>query len=74
MQEPIIRQVASKLEGKVRVLKVDIDRNQAVARKFKITGVPTLILFHKGESVWRQSGVVQKHHLEQAIMNNQLNV
>ena len=57
---PIIQEVAKELDGKVRVIKIDVDKNPALADKFQIRGVPTPMLFKDGKSVWRQSGVLQK--------------
>lgn len=66
---PILKDFASKQNGKVRVIKVDVDKNPAVAMAYRIQGVPTLILFKNGEAVWRQSGVVPVAYLEQAVKN-----
>ena len=46
---PIIQDIARDFSGKVKVIKIDVDRNQGVAMKYGIRGVPTLILFNKGE-------------------------
>jgi len=67
MMAPILKDVAGKMGEKVRILKVDIDRNPAVARFYQVQSVPTLILFRKGEIKWRQSGVLQSGQLMQAI-------
>lgn len=64
---PILRQTAEKHGETVRIVKVDVDKNPAVAQSYQITGVPTLILFHKGEILWRQSGVVPAAYLTQVI-------
>ena len=53
---PILDQVKTELGDSVRILKIDVDKNQMVADKFKIRGVPTFILFKNGQIVWRQSG------------------
>jgi len=67
MMQPILEDTAKQLGGKVKILKVDVDRNPLAASKFQVRGVPTLILFSKGEVVWRQSGVVQTQQLVQLI-------
>ena len=53
---PVLDQVKNELGDSVRILKIDVDKNQTVADKFKIRGVPTFILFKNGQIVWRQSG------------------
>jgi thioredoxin 1 len=64
---PILEQVAAQHQGKLKIIKIDVDRNQAVAQQFRVQGIPTLILFHKGQPVWRQSGVVPGPQLTQAV-------
>lgn len=51
----------------VRVLKVDIDKNRSTAEHFNIQGVPTLILFKKGQVLWRQSGAMNAQQLSGII-------
>lgn len=53
---PILDQLKNELGGKVRVIKIDVDKNPTVADQFKIRGVPTFILFKGGNMIWRQSG------------------
>jgi thioredoxin 1 len=67
MMSPILHQVRDNMKDDVRILKLDVDKNPAVADAFQVQGVPTLILFHKGKMVWRQSGVVQANVLENII-------
>ena len=66
---PIIQDIARDFSGKVKVIKIDVDRNQGVAMKYGIRGVPTLILFNKGNIIWRQSGVVRKIDLNNILKN-----
>jgi thioredoxin 1 len=67
MMQPILEDTAKQLGGKVKILKVDVDKNPLAASRFQVRGVPTLVLFSKGEVVWRQSGVVPAHQLLQII-------
>ncbi len=64
---PIVQQVASEFAGKLKVLKVNVDTNQAAAAQYKVQGVPTFILFHKGQIVWKRAGAVPGHMLSQVI-------
>lgn len=64
---PIIKNVKKKVGDKAKVIKIDIDKNQLLANKLQIRGVPTLILYKNGETMWRQSGVVSELELIQVI-------
>lgn len=64
---PILGDVKNELGEKVRIVKIDVDKNERLASKFQVRGVPTLVLFKDGEQVWRQSGVLQKNELIQVI-------
>ncbi len=64
---PILKQVKDNLKEKVTIIKIDIDKNPAAAKANNIQGVPTLIVFKKGEIKWRQSGVVTAKQLEQIV-------
>lgn len=64
---PILEQVKNEMKDSVRILKIDVDKNPQVAEKYKIRGVPTMILFKKGEIMWRESGVMDKNTLVSKI-------
>ena len=60
---PVIREVAQATEGKARVVKVNVDKNQEAAQAYGISGVPTFIVFKNGNVVWRHSGTIDKNKL-----------
>lgn len=67
MMHPILENVKSRVGDKVRIVKIDVDEQQALAMQYRIQAVPTLILFKNGQQVWRQSGVVQSNELVSLI-------
>ncbi|MCC6753755.1 MAG: thioredoxin [Saprospiraceae bacterium] len=71
MMQPVIQNLKSKVGNAARILKVDVDKNPAVMRQYNISGVPTFILFKKGQIVWRQSGAMSEQALIEAIFANQ---
>jgi len=67
MMPPILEQVRDKLGGKVRIIKIDVDKNQKLALELNVSSVPTLAIFSKGEIKWRQPGVQQANTLVQLL-------
>jgi len=63
MLAPILKQVKEELGEGVKIVKIDVDKNQPLAAQYQVRGVPTMILFKKGKQLWRQSGVLQKHEI-----------
>jgi len=60
---PIVNSVKSDLEGKMRVIKVDVDKKKSVSNKYKVSSLPTLAIFQNGKIVWRESGMKTKTEL-----------
>ena len=70
MMAPIMQQVSRDMEGKVKVIKVDVDKNEEVARKYQIRSIPTMILFKNGKVMWQGVGVMQADQIKAIIQKN----
>jgi thioredoxin 1 len=67
MMAPVLNEVAGQLTDDSYVGKVDVESNQALAQKFQVRSIPTLILFNNGKEVSRFVGVKSKEFLLQQI-------
>jgi thioredoxin 1 len=70
MMKPVLEQLKQKMTSRIRILKIDVDRNPELAQKYNIKSVPSLILFQEGHIRWSGVGVVTANHLENVINNN----
>ena len=68
VQTPILKELASELEGKVRIIKVDVDKNPELTDRFHIRGVPTLMIFKDGHIKYKQAGLHSKPQVMRALM------
>ncbi|MGB0886465.1 MAG: thioredoxin, partial [Chitinophagales bacterium] len=64
---PTLKQVANKLEGKARVIKIDIDKNESLASQLNVRSVPTLMVYKNGKQLWRQSGALSANDLTKLL-------
>jgi len=71
MLAPILKEVKEALGDAIKIVKIDVDKNQSIASKYQIKGVPTMLLFKNGKQVWRQSGVLQKTDIIKVIQSEQ---
>ncbi len=60
---PILKEVKNEVGDQLKIVKIDIDKNQELATKFQVRSVPTMILFKDGVPKWRQSGVLPKNEI-----------
>ena len=68
MLGPVLKQVKDSLGDKVSIIKVDVDKNQELAAMQQVRGVPTMMLYQRGQQLWRQSGVLSKEEIIQIIL------
>ena len=61
--EPVVKEVAQAINGKARVVKVDIDKQQQIARQYNVNAVPTFMIFKDGNAIWRHPGMIDKSSL-----------
>lgn len=69
-QSPILKEIATELGEKVKVIKIDVDKNQEIAMKYQIQGVPTLMFFKNRKQFFRQSGLMTKPQIYNVLLNN----
>jgi len=70
VQSPILKEVATELGDRVRVIKIDVDQNPEIAGRYHIQGVPTLMVFKNGEIRYKQAGLHSKPQLMNVLLNN----
>lgn len=58
--EPVVKDVAKTIDGKIRIIKINIDKNTKAALAYGVQAVPTFILFRKGNILWRHPGMIDK--------------
>ena len=67
MLTPILEELSSEYEGKVKFMKMNVDENQETPQQYGITGIPTLIIFKNGEAVENLVGALPKNQLSEVI-------
>jgi thioredoxin 1 len=70
MIAPVLEEIAEEYDGRIKVAKLDIDQNRAVTERFKVRGIPTLMLFKGGEPEATKVGAVSKSQLTVFIDSN----
>ncbi len=69
MLAPVLKEVKDELGESIAIIKIDVDKNHDLMMQpqFQVRGVPTLMLFKNGKMLWRQSGVLPKHEIVNAV-------
>lgn len=67
MMHPVLEELKQVLGDSIRIIKLDVDKNEALSSRFRIQSVPTLMLFKNGEILWRQSGAMRLNDLKNLI-------
>ncbi|MEY3501194.1 MAG: thioredoxin [Bacteroidota bacterium] len=67
MLSPILKQVKDNVGDRIIIVKIDVDKNQEIASKYNVRGVPTMMLFQNNKQLWRQSGVISKEEIIKTI-------
>ena len=65
--KPVLEELKQKVGDKATILKIDVDKNPAIASQFTIQSIPTIIIFKNGNVVWRQMGAVPATVLEKQL-------
>ncbi len=65
--KPILKNVKRAKGKDLNIIKIDIEKNPSIARKFNIVGLPALLLFHEGKIKWRHVGLITDHELIEQI-------
>lgn len=69
MMHHVLEKLKANLGDKIRIIKVDIDKHQSIAIHYNIQSVPTMMLFRKGQQLWRQSGTMSLTDLNVIVSN-----
>ena len=67
MMHPVLEQLKDELGDSIRIIKIDVDKNEAISSQYRIMSVPTFMLFKNGEVVWRQSGTIRLNDFKNII-------
>jgi thioredoxin 1 len=66
---PILEELSAEMNGKIEIMKVNLDENQDLAMKYSIRSIPTLLLFKKGELLDMKVGLLPKSDIEEWIQS-----
>ncbi len=64
---PVLEQLKEDVGEEIRIIKIDVDKNQALSNAYGIQSIPTLMLFKSGKMLWRQSGAMRLPDLKRVV-------
>ncbi|HHL52406.1 MAG TPA: thioredoxin [Flammeovirgaceae bacterium] len=67
MMVPVFKQLKNELGDKIKIVKIDTERNRQLAAQMGIQSIPTMVLYKNGQQVWRQPGAMPLHALKQQV-------
>lgn len=67
VMSPILEDLKKRIGDKANILKIDVDNEEDLTLKYNVQSVPTLMIFKRGELLWRESGIRQAHLLEKVL-------
>ena len=71
MMHPVLEQLKDEMGESIRIIKIDVDKNNGLAMNYRVQSIPTLMLFRKGEMLWRQSGALRLNDLKAIVSQYQ---
>ena len=69
MMSPILQEIKHEMGDDIKILKINVDKNQTIAQKYRIQSIPALFIFRKGEIKWKNRGVTPAHQIKQVLMS-----
>jgi thioredoxin 1 len=72
MLNPTLKEIKDTLKERISIVRIDIDKYQAIATLYRIKEVPTMMLFQNDKQLWRQSGVLSKIEILEIIMGKSM--
>lgn len=69
MQAPILEELDKQMEGKLKIAKVDVDSDMALAKRYRVMSIPTLLLFKNGQLISRKTGLQDSSSLKEMLEN-----
>lgn len=69
--KPVLEDLKAQMGEDISIYKIDVDQNQALAARYGVRSIPTLILFKDGKPVWRKSGMASSVELQKTVLQFQ---